>query len=232
MMLEIIYLSLIAGIVLFSITSHEAAHGYVAKKFGDDTAYKLGRVTFNPLKHIDLFGTILLPGLLIFLKAPFLFGYAKPVPVNFGRLNNPKRDMVFVALAGPVTNIILAVCSGFLLHWATLLSTGHVRFLYMNVLFFSININCVLALFNMIPILPLDGGRVVVGLLPNSLAYRLSRLEPYGMFIIIGLMALPFITTSLFGITIAPLSWVLHPLLEGLVRIIDVITGFNGGDFK
>lgn len=215
--------------IVFAITSHEAAHGYIAKKLGDDTAYRLGRVTFNPLKHIDLFGTVLLPGFLLLAKAPFLFGYAKPVPVDFRRLNNPKRDMIFVALAGPVTNIILALASGFLVYLAALIPSVDIRFLCMQAFAVSVRINCVLALFNMIPILPLDGGRVLTGLLPNKLAYLFSRTEPYGMFVVFSLLALPFLTYSLFGVSIAPLSWILFPIVEKVEGLIQYITGFNMG---
>ena len=176
--------------VLLAITFHEAAHGFVAWRLGDDTAKQLERVTFNPLKHIDLFGTIFLPALLIFSSAPLLFGWAKPVPVNFYRLDNPRRDMVWVAAAGPGVNLALAVLSALLIHIALLLPNEVARWCIAN-LQNSILVNLVLAVFNMIPLPPLDGGRVAVGLLPQAIASPLAKLERFGLFIIIALLFIP-----------------------------------------
>jgi Zn-dependent protease len=193
--------------VLLAITLHEAAHGFAALRLGDDTAYRLGRVTLNPLKHIDPFGTVIMPGILLLAGAPFLFGYAKPVPVNFRRLRDPKRDMVLVAAAGPGMNLALALASAILLRlWldTTESSEGWAS----DTLKASLLLNLVLAVFNMIPLPPLDGGRVAVGLLPRGLAIPLARLERWGMFIVLGLLILPSLSQQL-GFRIDVLGWLL-----------------------
>ena len=174
---------------LFAITLHEAAHGYAADLLGDDTARRFGRISMNPLNHIDPFGTILLPGLLLFTGAPFLFGYAKPVPIDFRRFRSPRRDMMWVAAAGPGMNLALALLAAFLYHGTGFLPDRVAPWAQQN-LANAIELNVLLAVFNMIPLPPLDGGRVAVGLLPNSLALPLARLEPFGMFILLGAMFL------------------------------------------
>lgn len=210
--------------LLFAITLHEAAHGYVALKLGDDTALSAGRVTFNPLKHIDRFGTILLPALLLLLKSPFLFGYAKPVPVNFSRLNKPRRDMIWVAAAGPATNLILATVSALLLHLVVLFPPPAAAWIGDN-LRNSLVINVVLAVFNMLPLPPLDGGRVAVGLLPDMLAFRLARLERWGLFIIIGaLFILPYIGGRL-GVDLEIFPWLIGAPVHFLIGVIATLTG-------
>jgi len=193
--------------VLFAIVLHEVAHGWVAFKLGDDTARWMGRLTLNPAKHIDPLGTVLLPLALIVMNAPFLFGYAKPVPVNFGKLNNPKRDMIWVALAGPLTNLLLAFLSVLLLWIAIQLPSFAAWFAKPLALMAqaSIIINVVLFVINLIPLPPLDGGRIATGLLPGPLAYKFSLIEPYGFFILIALLMMG-IFQSVLGPIIAGLS--------------------------
>jgi len=173
--------------LLIAITLHEAAHGYVARLCGDNTAWMLGRVSFNPLKHIDPFGTILLPLLLLVLQSPFLFGYAKPVPVNFRNLRHPRRDMVLVAAAGPGINLVLAALAALAFHLVGYVPGEAGQWLMQN-LANALLINVVLAIFNLIPIPPLDGGRILVGILPRALARPLASVEPYGMLILLGLI--------------------------------------------
>ena len=173
--------------VLFAITIHEAAHGYAARHFGDNTAYLQGRMTLNPLKHIDPIGTILMPLMLYFATSgAFLFGYAKPVPVNFGALRNPKRDMVWVALAGPASNFAQAI------FWALMLvglaATGIEEPFFLKMAQAGVLVNLVMWAFNLFPLPPLDGGRILVGLLPWKQAQMVSRIEPWGFFIVMGLV--------------------------------------------
>jgi Zn-dependent protease len=210
--------------LITAITFHEAAHGFVAHHFGDNTAWERGRVSFNPLKHIDPFGTILLPAILLLSHSPFLFGYAKPVPVNFRALRNPRLDMVWVALAGPATNIALALFAAAVFHLVNYLPPDVARWVADN-LKNALVINVVLAIFNMLPIPPLDGGRVAVGLLPNVLAVPLSRLEPYGMLILIGiLIVLPMVGTQL-GLNLDVISAILRTTTGYVIRLLLVVTG-------
>jgi Zn-dependent protease len=170
--------------VLLAITVHEASHGYAAKFFGDKTAFFLGRITLNPLKHIDPIGTILIPGVLLLLSAPFLFGWAKPVPVNFANLHNPKKDMFWVALAGPGSNFLMAIIWTILFGIFQSLQLSSSVFL-IGMAQVGIVVNLVLMLLNLLPIPPLDGGRIAVSILPNPWSYRLANIERYGMFILI-----------------------------------------------
>ena len=172
--------------VLLAITVHEAAHGYAAKRLGDNTAFMMGRVTLNPIKHIDPIGTILMPLLLIFSGSPFLFGYAKPVPVRFGNLNHPKRDMVWVALAGPASNLVMALIWGVVFY--LLQGAGLTEPFFLKMAQGGILVNAVMFAFNLFPLPPLDGGRILVGLLPYKQAELVSRVEPWGFFIVMGLV--------------------------------------------
>ena len=174
--------------VIFAITVHEAAHGYVARYFGDNTAEVMGRVTLNPMKHIDPIGTILMPLMLYFATSgAYLFGYAKPVPVNFGRLRHPKRDMVWVALAGPASNFIQAILWALVL--VTLVAAGINETFFIKMAQGGVLVNLVMWAFNLFPLPPLDGGRVLAGLLPNGRAQNfLARIEPYGFFIVMALV--------------------------------------------
>lgn len=184
--------------ILFAITVHEAAHGYAAKYFGDLTAEKLGRITLNPLKHIDLFGTIILPALTVMFGG-ILFGWAKPVPVNFANLKQPKKDMLWVAAAGPASNFVMAVCWALLLNYANYAPNTAVNFLA-EMSLAGISINLVLMVLNLLPMPPLDGGRIAVSLLPTPMAIQLARLEQYGFIILIVLMF-----TGILGKIISPI---------------------------
>lgn len=205
--------------VLFAITVHEAAHGYAARHFGDNTAYMLGRITLNPVKHIDPLGTIAMPLLLLFATSgAFLFGYAKPVPVNFGRLRSPKRDMVWVALAGPASNLVMAV--GWTVLYYLMRALGVDELFFLKMAEEGVKVNLVLFALNMFPLPPLDGGRILVGLLPMGPARTVSRIEPFGFFIVLGLVftgllgnywlrPLMAVTGDIIDILLTPLRWVL-----------------------
>ena len=199
--------------VVLAITLHEAAHGYVARQFGDSTAWMLGRVTLNPLKHIDPIGTVAVPlGILLLSGGGFLFGWAKPVPVNFGNLRHPKRDMLWVAAAGPAVNFLMALAWG----WIFGLATGvfaSAALQLMSVI--GVGINVALMVLNLLPILPLDGGRIAVSLLPHSLAIPFARTERFGFFIVILLLA-----TGILGIAMGP-------LVNAVTAFIEIITGVN-----
>lgn len=211
--------------VLIAITFHEAAHAYAAWRLGDNTAFLQGRVTFNPLKHVDAFGTVLLPALLLFMRAPFLFGWAKPVPVNFAALRNPRRDMIIVAAVGPAINLALAAASALLFHVLWLVPDAAAQWVG-RTLSNSIILNLVLAVFNMLPLPPLDGGRVAVGLLPPALGRPLARLEPYGLPILIGFIFILPLAGRQLGIDLnvfqwlvwTPVTWLL-PFFQGLAGV-------------
>ncbi|MBW8079559.1 MAG: site-2 protease family protein [Gallionella sp.] len=198
--------------ILFAITLHEAAHGYVARYFGDMTAYQQGRISLNPLRHIDPFGTIVLP-LLSLALGGILFGWAKPVPVNFGALRNPKKDMLWVALAGPASNLLMALAWALFYKFAQMNPDSYFANPLMEMSQVGININAVLMVLNLLPLPPLDGGRVAVSLLPPRQAIQLSRIEPYGMFILIFLAFTPV------------LGWILTPLLGVVYKMISLLFG-------
>lgn len=210
--------------LVIAITFHEAAHGFVAHRLGDNTAYDLGRVSFNPLRHIDPFGTLIMPAILLISHSPFLFGYAKPVPVNFQALRHPRIDMVWVALAGPATNIFLALLAAAAFHVLGYAPAGTAQWLFDN-LKNALLINVILAVFNMLPIPPLDGGRVAVGLLPRVLAAPLSRLEPYGMLILIGFLIILPLAGSQFGLNLDVISTVLRGSTDAIIRLLLILTG-------
>ncbi|MEX1108730.1 MAG: site-2 protease family protein [Dongiaceae bacterium] len=211
--------------LIIAVPMHEAAHGFVAWRLGDDTAYRAGRVTANPLRHVDPFGTLLLPGLILLATGMrFTFGYAKPVPVNFARLNRPRRDMVLVAAAGPGINLVLALAAALLLHLIHLLP-GAASFWALQFLTVSLYLNVLLAVFNLIPVPPLDGGRIAVGLLPAPLAYPLARLERYGIFVVIGgLFLLPLLLSQV-GIHFNPAHWLIERPVAAVIDLVLTIAG-------
>ncbi len=210
--------------VLVAITFHEAAHGYVAWRLGDHTAKDLGRVTFSPIRHIELLGTIVIPLVLLIFRAPFLFGWAKPVPVNFTNLRKPRRDMVLVAAAGPGTNLLLALISAILLHIVPFFGDETGKWISNN-LGNSILINLVLAVFNMLPLPPLDGGRVAVGLLPKKLGEQLARLERVGFLIVLLLLFVVPLVGNAFGLDWNLLVWLLGAPVDVLFRLVMVLAG-------
>lgn len=213
--------------VVTAITLHEAAHGWAADRLGDDTARRLGRISFNPIRHVDPVGTIVLPGMMVLLGSPFVFGWAKPVPVAFHRLRHPKRDMVWVALAGPAINLLLAVLAALAMHpvqpWTDQLLP---LWIYRN-LENAIFANIILACFNMLPILPLDGGRVVTGLLPGRLAARYASTERYGLLIVIGIAFIVPMLAHELGYRINPLAWILLPIFRAVYYLVLVLTGWS-----
>jgi Zn-dependent protease len=211
--------------VLFAVTFHEASHGFVAWQLGDDTAYRLGRVTFNPVRHIDPFGTVVLPAMLLLASGGrMMFGFAKPVPVNFARLRRPRRDMVLVAAAGPGINLAMALLAAVLFAWLPAQPGQPLDWIRDN-LFNAVPINVLLAVFNMLPLPPLDGGRVAVGLLPDVMARPLSRLEPYGLFIILGLVFLLPLLGSTLGVDLGIMDWLVIAPAEWLSRVIFALAG-------
>jgi Zn-dependent protease len=217
---QIIQLIAVAAIpILFAITLHEAAHGYVARHFGDMTAARAGRISLNPLRHIDPIGTILLPIVTLALGG-IIFGWAKPVPVNFGALRHPKKDMLWVALAGPASNLVMAFGWALIAKIALVMQSSYFAEPMWNMARYGIMINAVLIALNMLPIPPLDGGRVAVSLLPYRQAIALSRIEPYGMFILIFMIMPIFSGMSL-------LSMLLMPVVNVLTRLIALIFGLH-----
>ena len=201
--------------VLFAVVLHEVAHGWVANRLGDPTAARLGRLTLNPISHVDIYGTILIPLFLVAVGAPFIFGYAKPVPVNFHNLGNPKRDMIWVAAAGPVTNIILAVASGYMFKAVYALENLLPDMLQSPLAMmadFSVKMNVMLAAFNLLPVPPLDGGRVLVGMAPQPLSSIVARIEPFGFIIVLALLM-----THTLDFFLEPFVYLVVRLVQGLV---------------
>ena len=204
--------------VVLGITVHEVAHGWIASKLGDKTAMMMGRLTLNPLKHVDPMGTILIPAMLLLMNAGFIFGYAKPVPITWQNLQQPKRDMALVAVAGPMANLLMAGIWALLIRVALMLGESGMALAYMGVA--GITINAILMVLNMLPLPPLDGGRVLTGLLPGPWAYQFSRIEPYGFFILIGLLV-----TGVLGL-------VLWPLISLVMKLLVPVAGLSMQHFQ
>ena len=200
--------------VIFAIALHEAAHGYAARHFGDPTAWQLGRISLNPMRHIDLVGTIIIPVvILLFSGGSFLFGYAKPVPVDFSRLRQPKKDMLWVAAAGPAANLFMALCWALLLKLAWFMPANDFTLPLSEMSKIGIIINCVLMVLNLLPLPPLDGGRIAVSLLPHRLAWQFAKIEPWGF---------PILLVLLFS---GILNAVMNPLVSLVARAIESIFG-------
>lgn len=208
--------------VLVAITLHEAAHGWVADKLGDDTARRLGRVSFNPLRHIDPFGTVILPAILIAAKTGFIFGYAKPVPVNFSRLRHPRRDMALVAAAGPLANLLIASVGALAWNLQAVLTGGLAEF-WADMFGNLIQLNVMLAVFNLLPLPPLDGGRVVTALLPPPYAAQFARIERHGLMILIGLMILLPLVGQQFGLYLNPIAEILVPIVKAILWLLETL---------
>jgi len=211
----IVQISVLVIPVLFAITLHEAAHGYVARHFGDLTAFQAGRISLNPLRHIDPIGTVLVP-LVMFLTAGFLFGWAKPVPVNFAQLRHPKKDMLWVAIAGPAANLFMAVLWIVIAKLALQSAGDNSATWFFAMAQAGIMINVMLMVLNLIPLPPLDGGRIAVSLLPHPYAYRFAKLEPYGMFILIALLIFEFNSQN---------GFIIYPLVQFSLKLLNALFG-------